>query len=132
MTLALIVIGVTLVGGILAILLLDTIVFIVNPERGKELFALHAMFVRSVLRSKRAAEHGEHRHHRRSDRVERGPHTHRRAIDVEETDRSLKLSHRAPRHTPQRRTLAMTIRDYIRPPSDPAPRHSAEDNEDAR
>lgn len=138
MSLALIVIGIALVGGLLVLLLFAGTVFVFNPDRGRELFALYAGTVHSVVKAifpKKHKEERPHRHHRRSDRIERGPHEHRRSLEeppIEDTDRSLKLSHRAPltRHSPARPTLAMTIRSYLK--RAPGTRHSAEDTEGDR
>jgi hypothetical protein len=80
---------------LLVILLLVVLVYIVNPARGRELFALLAAFARSLAKSKQLAKEKPRTHRRRSDQPD-AQHVHERSE----------------RRTP-RPSMMMTIRQFI-------------------
>lgn len=91
MNAVLIVIGIA-IALLIILLLVVVVVTLVNPARGRELFALLAAFARSLAKSKQLAKEKPRPHRRRSDPVD--------------------ASHVHERRTP-RPSMMLTIRQYL-------------------
>lgn len=76
MNAVLIVLGVA-ITLLLVIVLIVVVVTLVNPPRGRELFALLAAFARSLAKSKQVAKEQPRAHRRRSDKPD-AQHVHER------------------------------------------------------